>query len=76
MPNDRFECPQSLDDPRFEEEVRVAAYLLWETEGRPEGREQLYWYRAMEQRIERLVREREGHDQGIEAAGRRRLRDT
>ena len=74
MPNDNFECPQPLDDPQFEEEVRVAACLLWETAGRPEGREQLYWYRAMEQRIERLVRERESREEGVEAAGRRRSR--
>ena len=26
--------------------IRERAYALWESEGRPEGQEQDYWYRA------------------------------
>ena len=31
-----------------EHRVRVRAYHLWETEGRPEGREAEFWHRAAE----------------------------
>ena len=47
-------------DPRFERAVRETAYFLWEQDGRPEGREQEYWYRA----LERTLRERNA-DNGI-----------
>jgi hypothetical protein len=35
-------------DPGFEQAVRDTAYFLWENDGRPEGREQEYWFRALE----------------------------
>lgn len=38
----------------FEEAVRETAYFLWESDGRPEGREQDYWFKA----LERCLRER------------------
>jgi hypothetical protein len=40
-------------DPQedFEQTVRERAFLMWELEGRPEGREEEYWHRARE-RIE------------------------
>lgn len=41
-------------DPAFEQAVRETAYFLWEQDGRPQGREQEYWYRA----LERTLRER------------------
>lgn len=41
-------------DPDFEEAVRETAYFLWEADGRPEGREQDYWFMA----LERSLRER------------------
>jgi hypothetical protein len=31
--------------------VRQAAYLLWEQDGRPDGRETEYWFRALEQEL-------------------------
>jgi hypothetical protein len=37
-------APQPLD----EEEVRLTAYFLWEADGRPEGQEKHYWWRALE----------------------------
>jgi hypothetical protein len=37
--------PQN-DTPNRETRVRERAYLLWEDDGRPEGREQEYWERA------------------------------
>lgn len=43
-----------FSDPHFEERVRETAYFLWEQDGRPEGREQEYWFRA----LERSLRER------------------
>jgi len=39
--------PQSL-----EEEIRICAYLLYEQEGRQEGRDQEYWLRAESQVLE------------------------
>jgi hypothetical protein len=41
-------------DAEFEQAVRETAYFLWEQDGRPESREQDYWYRA----LERTLRER------------------
>ncbi len=38
-------------DPQFEHAVRETAYFLWEQDGRPEGREQEYWYRALERQL-------------------------
>ncbi len=38
----------------FEQAVRETAYFLWEQDGRPNGREQEYWFRA----LERALRER------------------
>jgi len=47
-------------DPAFEQAVRETAYFLWEQDGRPEGREQEYWYRS----LERTLRERNS-DRGL-----------
>ena len=38
-------------DPAFEMAVRETAYFLWEHDGRPFGREQDYWFRALEQKL-------------------------
>ena len=39
----------TLDTPVLdEEEVRLTAYFLWEQDGRPEGREEHYWWAALE----------------------------
>lgn len=35
-------------NPEFEHSVRDTAYFLWENDGRPEGREQEYWFQALE----------------------------
>jgi hypothetical protein len=45
-------------NPRFEQAVRDTAYFLWENDGRPAGREQEYWFRALEQ----CLRERKYDD--------------
>lgn len=42
-------------DKNFESRVRDTAYFLWENDGRPLGREQEYWFRA----LERCLRQRE-----------------
>ncbi len=34
--------------PDAEARIQIRAYHLWESEGRPEGREQEYWERALE----------------------------
>ena len=38
----------SDSSPNLEERIRHRAYLLWEAEGSPEGRQDEYWHRARE----------------------------
>lgn len=38
-------------DLNFEQQVRQAAYLLWEKDGRPFGSEKEYWFRALEEQL-------------------------
>jgi len=38
-------------DRDLERRIQLCAYLMWEAEGRPEGRADEYWHRARE-RIE------------------------
>lgn len=54
------------DDAVFEQAVRETAYLLWEQDGRPEGRADEYWQRALE--IQRSQRSRDKADDAEEAA--------
>lgn len=35
-------------DEDLEHRIRLRAYLMWEVEGRPEGRADEYWHRARE----------------------------
>lgn len=35
----------------FTAAVRDTAYFLWEQDGRPEGRDDYYWHRALEQHL-------------------------
>ena len=39
----------------FQEAVRRTAYFLWEQDGRPEGRADEYWQRALEQHARTMV---------------------
>ena len=43
--------PDPWSDPAFELAVRETAYFLWEQDGKPEGREQEYWFRALERQL-------------------------
>lgn len=45
MPNEQRD---PWADPTFEQAVRDTAYFMWENGGRPDGREQEYWFRALE----------------------------
>jgi hypothetical protein len=45
-----FDAKQSLEQD-LEQRIQERAYLMWEMEGKPEGREDEYWHRARE-RIE------------------------
>ena len=45
-------------DPVFAQSVRDTAYFLWENDGRPQGRENGYWFRAPEQ----CLRQRQADD--------------
>jgi hypothetical protein len=46
-------APNSLED-----EIRTRAYLLYEQEGRQEGRDEEYWLRAESEVMERYGRHR------------------
>ncbi|KAA0999964.1 DUF2934 domain-containing protein [Paraburkholderia panacisoli] len=35
----------------LEQEVRERAYALWEKDGRPDGRTEVYWHRALDQHL-------------------------
>jgi hypothetical protein len=43
-----YEDTEKFIDMDFEQSVRQAAYHLWEDDGRPDGREKDYWFRALE----------------------------
>lgn len=49
MANGTTQTDQQLDP--VSEDIRNTAYLLWEQDGRPEGRADEYWYRALDQYI-------------------------
>ena len=38
-------------DPAFELAVRETAYFLWEQDGKPAGRENDYWFLALERQL-------------------------
>lgn len=38
-------------DLNFEQNVRQAAYLMWEKDGRPFGSEKEYWFKALEAQL-------------------------
>jgi hypothetical protein len=50
--------PDPLDDPAFQEAVRLTAYFLWEQDGRPHGRHDEYWHRALEKHRSELKYDR------------------
>ena len=53
--------------PSLEQGVREHAYLLWERDGRPEGRAEEYWYRAHEHHLRErayILWEQEGRPEG------------
>lgn len=43
-----YEHTDEFVDLDFEQKVRQTAYHLWEDDGRPEGREKEYWFKALE----------------------------
>jgi hypothetical protein len=43
-----YEDTERFVDLDFEQRVRQTAYHLWEDDGRPFGRETVYWFRALE----------------------------
>ena len=41
-----------------EEEIEICAYLIWEQEGQPEGRDKVHWEQAEEQLIAAYAHDR------------------
>ena len=69
-------------DPAFEQMVRDTAYFMWEQDGQPDGKEQEYWYAALERCLRQhdsdkvllnSLESREGHqmDDNIDDLGRK-----
>lgn len=46
-----YQDTEKFIDLDFEQQVRQAAYHLWENDGRPFGREKEYWFVALEQEL-------------------------
>ena len=62
----------------LEQAVRERAYLLWEKEGRPEGRAEEYWHRALDQHLRErayVLWQQEGSPEGRQDEYWRRLVD-
>ncbi|MFM0197541.1 DUF2934 domain-containing protein [Paraburkholderia strydomiana] len=60
----------------LEQAVRERAYLLWEKEGRPEGRAEEFWHRALEQQLRErayVLWQQEGSPEGRQDEYWRRL---
>jgi hypothetical protein len=60
-----YENTEKFVDLNFEQKVRQTAYHLWENDGRPEGKETEYWFRAMEQLLADRVRPEVEEDKSI-----------
>jgi hypothetical protein len=58
-----YEDTEKFVDLDFEQQVRQTAYHLWEDDGRPEGKETEYWFRAMEQLLAARDRPEQVSDQ-------------
>lgn len=41
---------ENIFDPS-EEDIRIHSYLIWERDGKPDGRDKEYWFRAKEELI-------------------------
>jgi len=46
-----YEDTDKFVDLNFEQNVRQAAYLMWEKDGRPFGSEKEYWFKALEAQL-------------------------
>ncbi|MEO8683332.1 MAG: DUF2934 domain-containing protein [Devosia sp.] len=55
MPTNGEQTNDPWVDRDFEQSVRDTAYFLWEQDGRPDGLEKEYWFRA----LDRCLRQRE-----------------
>ena len=56
--------------PTTEAEISARAYAIWDSEGRPDGRDREHWFRAKEQ----LAGEAPGADPGyVRPAGRKTM---
>jgi len=56
-------------DKEFEARVRDTAYFLWENAGRPQGREQEYWFEALERSLRQREADRLLLEKPIDGAG-------
>ncbi len=48
-----YEDTEKFVDLDFEQNVRKAAYHLWEDDGRPDGREKDYWFKALQSMLDK-----------------------
>lgn len=59
-----YENTEKFVDMDFEQRVRQTAYHLWEDDGRPNGRETDYWFRAMQQLLNERGSKTDDHSPG------------
>lgn len=66
-----YEDTEKFVDLDFEQQVRQKAYHLWEDDGRPDGRETEYWFKALELMLaERSQDETAGQEDSDPPTGR------
>lgn len=62
--------PKTISEDDFDDEdVRVLAYRLWEDDGRPQGRSEEFWFRALDQLSGRE------DEEGVETLDQAQLRE-
>ena len=55
MAENRDGIPVGITIEAFNNAVRDTAYFLWEQDGRPEGRAEEYWQRALELKVREMA---------------------
>ena len=55
MADDKDGIPIGITIEAFNNAVRDTAYFLWEQDGRPEGRGEEYWQRALKLKVREMA---------------------
>ena len=77
-PDDDHVAGNSQTKAALEQEVREKAYLLWENEGRPEGRSEEHWHRALNEHLRErayILWQQKGQSEGQADENFRQIRE-